>query len=74
MRILSRGLQRRNHNKSFAPLGLDGFPIPTHGLRGGLNSYAASRLLRAIPSDFCGGGLVATRGLKPAFFGSDRHG
>ena len=32
------------HNRSFAPLGLDGFPLSTHGLRRGLHSYAASRL------------------------------
>ena len=29
---------------SFAPLGLDGFPIPTHSLRCGLHSCAALRL------------------------------
>jgi hypothetical protein len=36
---------------SFAPLGLGRFIHPTHGLRRGLHSYAASRLL-ASPGEF----------------------
>src|ERR1019366_3189317 len=61
LRAGSRGRPRLCHNWSFVPLGLGGFPLPAHGLRRGLHSYAASRLLRVIPFHFFGGSWVATQ-------------
>ncbi len=40
------------HSFSFAPLGLALVPLPTHGLRRGLHSYAASRLNTALVVHF----------------------
>jgi hypothetical protein len=40
-------------NSSFAPSGLAFFPLLTHGLRRGLHSFAASRLLRACSFHPC---------------------
>jgi hypothetical protein len=43
-------LQSLSRKLLFRPAGAGGPPLPTHGLRRGLHSYAASRLLRAIPT------------------------
>src|SRR6202521_6106562 len=47
LRSLPHALRSPCRNYSFAPLGLGGFLLPTHGLRRGLYSCAASQLVGA---------------------------
>jgi hypothetical protein len=63
-----RGL-RMCESYSFAPPGLVPFPLPTHGLRRGLHSDAASRLKSSAELHRNSYEPVLTQSLKPAEMG-----
>src|SRR6266849_2643449 len=65
LRLQVARLKSLGCNSSSAPPELDHFPLSTHGLRRGLDSCAASRLIYGMRLHFPEGPSVATQTLKP---------
>src|SRR6266849_6313722 len=61
-----QGLKSLCLNSSSAPPELDHFPLSTHGLRRGLHSCVASRLIYGVQFHFQRHLRVATQTLKPS--------